>query len=111
MSQAIKTKEIEKKAIRIKLGVNDEKALNPFFIKKRPGTAKEIVGVGVNIPERQQTESQITTLSEKLQRCHHGTLGLENRIRDFNRDVNELLGKAGQLPRYSSAESQDKKEK
>jgi|GEM_PF-3930986 len=46
MSQAMKVKKIAERTKKIKPGRNDKKALNPFFKKKRLGTAKEIVGGG-----------------------------------------------------------------
>ena len=63
-----------------------------------------------NITERKRAESQINERIAELQRWHNATLGRESRILDLKREVNELLGKAGQPPRYPSAESRDKKE-
>jgi PAS domain S-box-containing protein len=63
-----------------------------------------------DITERKQVESQLNEQIAELQRWHNATLGRESRILDLKREVNELLGKAGDPPRYPSAESQDKKE-
>ena len=60
--------------------------------------------------KREQTQKKLKEQVEELQRWHNATLGRENRILDLKREVNELLGKAGQPPCYPSAKSQDKKE-
>jgi len=64
-----------------------------------------------DITKRKQAESQLNEQIAELQRWHKATLGRETRILDLKREVNELLGQAGQRQRYPSAESQDKKEK
>ena len=64
-----------------------------------------------DITERKLAEKEIKKQLDELQRWHNATLGRETRILDLKREVNELLGKAGQLPRYPSADSQAKKEK
>lgn len=64
-----------------------------------------------DISERKQAESKLNKQIAELQRWHNVTLGREDRILDLKREVNELLGKAGQPPRYPSAEAKDKKEK
>ena len=60
-----------------------------------------------DITERKQAEEEIKKQLDELQRWHNATLGRESRILDLKREVNELLGKAGQPPRYPSAESSD----
>jgi hypothetical protein len=40
---------------------------------------------------------------EELRRWHAATVGRENRVLELKREVNELLAKAGQPPRYPSA--------
>lgn len=60
-----------------------------------------------DITERKQTEDQLQQQLKELSRWHDTTLGREMRILDLKREVNELLGQAGQPPRYPSAESQD----
>jgi PAS domain S-box-containing protein len=58
----------------------------------------------------ERAEEEIKKQLDELFRWHNATLGRESRILDLKREVNELLGKAGDPPRYPSAESQDKKE-
>ena len=62
-----------------------------------------------DISERKQADEEIKKQLDELFRWHNATLGRESRILDLKREVNELLGKAGDPPRYPSAESQDKK--
>jgi PAS domain S-box-containing protein len=61
-------------------------------------------GVALDITERKQAESQLNEQIAELQRWHNATLGRESRVLDLKREVNELLGKKGQPPRYPSAE-------
>ena len=69
------------------------------------------VGMQVSLAiERKRAESQLNEQIAELQRWHNATLGRETRILDLKREVNELLGKTSQPPRYSSAISPDKKE-
>jgi two-component system cell cycle sensor histidine kinase/response regulator CckA len=69
------------------------------------------IAQGNDITARKLAESRLNEQILELQRWHNVTLGRESRILDLKREVNELLGKAGQPPRYPSAESQDEKEK
>jgi hypothetical protein len=62
-----------------------------------------------DISERKQADEEIKKQLDELLRWHNATLGRESRILDLKREVNVLLGKAGDPPRYPSAESQDKK--
>jgi PAS domain S-box-containing protein len=62
---------------------------------------------GRDITERKQAESQLQERLNELQRWYNVSLGREKRILDLKREVNGLLGKAGQTPRYSSAESEN----
>jgi hypothetical protein len=58
----------------------------------------------MDITERKQAEEEIKKQLEELQRWNTATLGRETRILDLKREVNELLGKAGQPTRYPSTE-------
>jgi PAS domain S-box-containing protein len=58
-----------------------------------------------DITARKQTEDEIKKQLAELQRWNNATLDREMRILEIKREVNELLGKAGQPPRYPSAES------
>jgi len=69
---------------------------------------KMLQGMFRDITERKLAEFQLNEQIAELQRWHNATLDRESRILDLKREVNELLGKAGQPPRYPSAESQEK---
>ena len=62
-------------------------------------------GIQIDITERKQAEEEIKKQLAELQRWNNATLGREMRILEIKREVNELLGQAGQPPRYPSAES------
>ena len=70
----------------------DEKG-NPLFFD---GTVEDIT-------ERKKAEQAIQEQMDELRRWHEVTLGRETRILDLKREVNELLAKTGQPPRYESA--------
>jgi PAS domain S-box-containing protein len=67
-------------------------------------------GLIKDITERKQAESVFAAQLEELRRWHDTTLGREGRILELKHEVNELLGQAGQPPRYPSAESSAPKE-
>jgi GAF domain-containing protein len=73
--------------------------------QKEEGFLSAITNTLAGIIERKRAESQLTEQVEELQRWHNATLGRETRVLDLKREVNELLGKAGQPPRYPSAET------
>ncbi len=64
-----------------------------------------------DITERKQMENEVKKQLDELQSWHNITLGREMRILDLKREVNELLGKAGQTPRYASAEFKNQAER
>ncbi len=57
-----------------------------------------------DITERKQAGLQLNEQIEELRRWHEATLGREMRTLELKHEVNELLGQAGQPPRYPSAE-------
>ena len=63
-----------------------------------------VFGNFMDITDRKQTEHRLTEQLEELRRWHQATLGREMRILDLKREVNELLARAGQPPRYARAE-------
>ncbi len=54
--------------------------------------------------ERRRAGEKIQKQLEELRRWQEATLGRETRILDLKREVNELLARAGQPPRYASAQ-------
>lgn len=61
--------------------------------------------------ERKKAEVRLNEQLNELRRWHEATLNRETRILDVKREVNELLAKAGQPPRYPSAEGGGSAEK
>jgi CheY-like chemotaxis protein len=57
----------------------------------------------LDMAARQQAETRMAEQIEELRRWHAATIGRENRVLELKREVNELLAKAGQPPRYPSA--------
>ena len=68
-----------------------------------PAGKRFLVGVIRDITERNRAAEQMVKQVEELRRWHEVTLGREERIAELKRDVNELLAKAGQPPRFESA--------
>ncbi len=60
-----------------------------------------------DITARKQAETQIAEQLDELRRWYDATSGREGRILNLKHEVNELLGQAGQQPRYPSAELVD----
>ena len=56
---------------------------------------------------REQAEMQLVEQLDELRRWHAVTLGREARVLGLKHEVNELLARAGQQPRYPSAEEED----
>jgi len=63
------------------------------------------------ITERKLAEAKLAEQVDDLRRWHDATIGREMRVLDLKHEVNELLGQAGQPPRYPSAKSDDPQEK
>jgi PAS domain S-box-containing protein len=72
-------------------------------IKGADGVTKYLLGISEDITERKQAEMRIAEQLDELRRWHQATLGREGRVIDLKKEVNELLAKAGQPPRYLSA--------
>lgn len=68
------------------------------------GGKSYLMGVFRDITERKQTEAQIAEQLDELKRWYAAMTDREMRIMELKREVNELLAKAGQPPRYPSAE-------
>ncbi|MBE3065460.1 MAG: PAS domain S-box protein [Spirochaetes bacterium] len=62
-----------------------------------------IRGLFSDITERKRAEEQIRSQLEELQRWHDVMLGREDRVQELKREVNDLLARLGQPPRYPSA--------
>lgn len=62
-----------------------------------------VLGVGLDISDRERTEEQIRRQLGELHRWHEVTLGREERILVLKAEVNALLAAAGDPPRYADA--------
>jgi PAS domain S-box-containing protein len=71
------------------------------------GNITGYLSISHDISERKQADEHLKEQLEELKRWHDITLGRESRILDLKHEVNDLLKKAGQPPRYPSAEKQD----
>jgi len=63
------------------------------------------IGIVRDITARKQAEAQINEQLDELRRWQEVTMGREMRTMELKHEVNELLGQAGQPPRYPSAEA------
>ncbi|MFW6115897.1 MAG: PAS domain-containing protein [Chloroflexota bacterium] len=57
-----------------------------------------------DITSRREARVRLDEQLDELRRWHSATLGREMRILELKREVNQLLARAGQPPRYASAE-------
>jgi PAS domain S-box-containing protein len=74
------------------------------------GTYRGAVAGVLDITERKRTEEQIERQLKELQRWQDVMLGREERVLEVKKEVNELLARLGQPPRYLSVvEGQDEK--
>jgi len=62
-----------------------------------------ILTILIDIAARKEAEARLQQQLEELRRWHRATLGREERIIELKREINELLTRAGQSPRYPSA--------
>ena len=58
--------------------------------------------LGSDISERKLAELKIQEQLDELNRWHSATLGREDRVLQLKREVNELLMRSGEAPRYAS---------
>ena len=71
-------------------------------IRETNGTINTLLAVSRDITERKQAETQVNEQLTELHRWYEATLGIGTRNIELKREVNELLGQAGQPPRYLS---------
>ena len=69
-----------------------------------PATNRRVIlTILIDIAARKEAEARILAQLGELQRWHQATLGREQRILELKREINDLLARAGQPPRYASA--------
>ena len=65
-----------------------------------------LVGIGIDITQRKQTEEQMAKHLDELRRWQTVTLGREGRVAELKREVNALAVHLGQPPPYPSAKEE-----
>jgi len=70
---------------------------------RRGEKAVAVYGTLQDVTERKQAEARLNDQLAELRRWHEVTLGRESRVVELKREVNELLARGGQPPRYGSA--------
>lgn len=71
-------------------------------IRTAQGPVEGLLGISTDITERKQSEERLAAQVDELRRWKQATIGREDRIRELKSEVNELLARAGQPPRYPS---------
>jgi hypothetical protein len=65
------------------------------------GRFNGIVHIVNNITERKLTDLKMSEQLDELRRLHDSILGREIRVIEVKKEVNELLARLGEAPRYS----------
>lgn len=71
-------------------------------ILNESGDLEGAIILNLDISELKKAEEQLSAQLDELRRWNLATLGRENRIRDLKNEINELMEKLGQPPKYSS---------
>jgi hypothetical protein len=71
-----------------------------YHAARRPA---DMAGTAQDVTERKQADARAAEQLDELRRRHDATLGREGRVLELRKEVNELLAKAGEPPRYPSA--------
>ncbi len=69
------------------------------------GRVTGLFGIARDITERKQAEEKWKKQMDELISWHNVTIGRENRVIELKKEVNELLAKLGQPPRYESQDT------
>jgi hypothetical protein len=64
---------------------------------------------GRDITDRKRAEEKIMSQLDELQRWQNALNGREGRVLEVKKEVNELLARLGEPPRYSSAAEENGK--
>jgi PAS domain S-box-containing protein len=76
-------------------------------IRDEGGRVTMLLPEGRDITERKRAEEQMGNQIAELRRWHEVTLGREQRVIALKREVNQLLAKTGQPPRYARVDGDD----
>jgi len=81
----------------------DDLTITPVFDVQ--GAVSHYIGITRDITERRLAEAAIQKQLHELQRWQEAMLGREDRIMELKREVNELLARQNQPPRYASPDA------
>jgi PAS domain S-box-containing protein len=70
-------------------------------IRDETGRPVRMTGTNQDITDHKQAEQQVQSQLNELNRWHQVTLGREMRILELKKEINELLKRMGEPPRYS----------
>jgi DNA-binding NtrC family response regulator len=87
----------------IKAGALDYVVKSPEAFAAMPRTMERVFREWKLLQKHKQAETAIAVQLDELRRWHRATLGREGRVLEMKQEVNELLAKLGQPPRYPSA--------
>lgn len=74
-------------------------------LRDATGSIAGSLGAGEDITERRQADIRSAAQLDELRRWHEVTLGRESRVLDLKREVNQLLARLGEAPRYAGDEA------
>ena len=63
--------------------------------------------IATDITERKQVEDKLRVQLLELQRWYNVTTGREGRVLELKKEVNQLLARLGEPPRYSSVADEE----
>ncbi|MBK8321566.1 MAG: PAS domain-containing protein [Betaproteobacteria bacterium] len=78
---------------------------NGYFVRDASGAIDCLVCFVVDVTARHRADERIREQLEELRRWHAAMLGREGRLLDLKREVNAVMGRLGEPPRYPSAET------
>lgn len=78
---------------------------NGYFVRDAAGAIDCLVCFVVDVTARHRADERIREQLEALRRWHAAMLGREGRLLDLKREVNALMARLGEPPRYPSAEA------
>jgi PAS domain S-box-containing protein len=75
-----------------------------YINRDADGRALRVIGAMEDITERERTEAKVANQLDELRRWYTATLGREGRVLEVKKEVNQLLARLGEPPRYPSVE-------
>jgi PAS domain S-box-containing protein len=77
-----------------------------YVVRDATQEAVSLCGIATDITERKQVEEKMREQLRELQRWHGVTLEREERVLELKKEVNQLLARLGEPPRYLSVADQ-----